>query len=206
MNNRLVTKHPVIVIVTGIPGVGKSTVLKKLLEKASQWSMRIKVVNFGDYMFHEALKKGLIKHRDEIRKLPIHIQLELQEIAAKKIREDAEKGEQDIFIVDTHSLIHTITGYWPGLPMHVIMNIKPYVIFAIEASPEEIFKRRIKDAHVRRRADEKSLEEIEEFMKLARTAALSSAVLSGATVRIVINREGMIEETVNEILNVLKNV
>ncbi|RLG74643.1 MAG: adenylate kinase [Thermoprotei archaeon] len=195
-----------IAIVVGIPGVGKTTVLKNLIEKAGKEGIKIKVVNFGDYMFKEASEKGLIKHRDELRKLPLHVQIRLQENAAKKIREDAERGKHDVFIVDTHSLVHTVTGFWPGLPLHVITNIRPHVVFVIEALPEEVFKRRRKDLGIRFREEEKSIEEIKEFMTMARNAALSSAVLTGSAVKIVLNREGKVKEAVDEILKCLKNI
>jgi len=199
-------KSPIIVIIVGVPGVGKTTVLKKLQEKASKEGLDVKVVNFGDYMFEEARKQGLISHRDEIRKLPIHIQLDLQEKAAKKIREDAEKEKHDIFVVDTHALIHTVTGFWPGLPKHVIENIKPYLIVNIEASPEEIYARRMRDAGIRFRMDERSIEEIREFMFLARISSMASAVLTGSTVKFIQNREGKVEEAVDEILNALRKI
>ena len=199
-------KSPIIVIIVGIPGVGKTTVLRNLEKKAAEEGLNLKVVNFGDYMFEEAKKQGLISHRDEIRKLPIHIQLELQERAAKKIREDAEKEEHDIFIVDTHALIHTATGFWPGLPKHVIENIRPYLIVNIEASPEEVYARRMRDAGVRFRMDEKSVEEIREFMFLARISSIASAVLTGSTVKFVQNREGKVEEAVREIMDALKKI
>ncbi len=199
-------KPPIIVIIVGIPGVGKTTVLKSLQEKAAKEGFDVKIVNFGDYMFEEAKSLGLITHRDEIRKLPIHVQLELQEKAAKKIREDAEKEKHDIFIVDTHALIHTATGFWPGLPKHVIENIKPYLIINLEALPEEIYARRMRDVGVRFRMDEKSIDEIREFMFLARISSIASAVLTGSTVKIVLNREGKVDETVKEILDALKKI
>lgn len=195
-----------IAIVVGIPGVGKTTVLKNLVEKASKEGIKIKVVNFGDYMFKEALEKGLIKHRDELRKLPLHVQIKLQENAAKKIREYTERKEYDVFIVDTHSLIHTVSGFWPGLPLHVITNIKPHIVFIIEALPEEVFKRRKKDLGIRFREEEKTIDEIKEFMTMARNAALSSAILTGSAVKIVLNREGKVKEAVDEILKCLKNI
>lgn len=199
-------KSPIIVIIVGIPGVGKTTVLRKLKEEASKEGLDIKIVNFGDYMFEEARKQGLISHRDEIRKLPIHIQLVLQEKAAKKIREDAEKEKHEVFIVDTHALIHTVTGFWPGLPKHVIENIRPYLIVNIEATPEEVYARRMRDMGVRFRMDEKSVDEIREFMFLARISSIASAVLTGSTVKFVQNREGKVEEAVKEIMDALRKI
>jgi len=52
------------VVVVAVPGAGKSTILKKLVEKISG----LKIVNFGDYMFEEARKALGISDRDEMRK------------------------------------------------------------------------------------------------------------------------------------------
>lgn len=72
---------PFVVIITGIPGVGKSTITKLALQRTRA---KFKLINFGDLMFEEALKLKLVKHRDEMRKLPLEVQRELQMNAAKK--------------------------------------------------------------------------------------------------------------------------
>ena len=53
-----------VVIVTGVPGVGKSTVM------AAAEEYGYKIVNFGTTMFEEAQKEG-VKDRDDMRKLSI---------------------------------------------------------------------------------------------------------------------------------------
>lgn len=57
---------PFVVVITGIPGVGKSTITKLALKKTRA---KFRLVNFGDLMFEEAVNMGLVKHRDEMRKL-----------------------------------------------------------------------------------------------------------------------------------------
>ncbi|HDJ66243.1 MAG TPA: adenylate kinase, partial [Nitrososphaeria archaeon] len=52
------------VVVVAVPGAGKTTILKKLLEKVPD----LRVVNFGDYMFEEAKKGFGISDRDEMRR------------------------------------------------------------------------------------------------------------------------------------------
>ena len=196
---------PKVCIVVGIPGVGKTTVLNLLKDLAAREGYRIKVVNFGDRVLEEARKVNLAEHRDQIRKLPLTVQFGLQSEAAKAIAREV-KGSKgvDAFVVDTHSLVHTVTGYWPGLPSHVITEIKPLAIFVVEAKPEEIYSRRMRDSTVRVRGDEREIGEIEEFMLMARYTALASAVLVGASVYILKNYEGMAEEVAREILRVLK--
>ncbi|MEM2508848.1 MAG: AAA family ATPase, partial [Candidatus Thermoplasmatota archaeon] len=90
------------VVVAGIPGAGKTTVLKEV--------KGIEIINYGDVMFSIAKKKNLVNDRDEIRKLPIDEQRKLQKEAAKFI------SKKKNVIIDTHCTIKTRDGYMPGLP------------------------------------------------------------------------------------------
>ena len=196
-----------VVIIVGVPGVGKTTVTKLMLEKARNEGINIKIVNFGDYMFKAAKNMKLISHRDELRKLPLRTQCKLQLEAAKRIVEDSEKLDKDSFlIIDTHSLIHTVSGYWSGLPLHVIEILKPDMIAVIEASPEDIVKRRMRDREIRMRWDERTLDEIKFFMELARNSALTAGMFVGAAVPIIINKEGRQEEAAIELLSKMKSL
>ena len=56
-----------IVIVTGVPGVGKSTVM------SSAKDFGYNIVNFGTTMFEEGKKEG-VSSRDDLRKLPVDVQ------------------------------------------------------------------------------------------------------------------------------------
>jgi len=189
-----------IVIVTGIPGVGKTTVLNKVLELCSSEGVNVKVVNYGDVMLEEALRRKLVSHRDEMRKLPLPQQLELQQLAAERISQlAAEKN----LIVDTHTLIRTRAGFLPGLPLWVLALLSPDVVVAIEADPREIQQRRLRDAAIRSR--EADVEEvIQEHQSLCRSAAIAAATITGATVLIVRNKEGKVEEAANPIASLFK--
>ena len=68
-----------VVIVTGVPGVGKSTVMAAAKEYG------YKIVNFGTTMFEEAQKEG-VKNRDDMRKLAVEEQQRLQKQAGEKSR------------------------------------------------------------------------------------------------------------------------
>jgi len=74
-----------VVVVTGVPGVGKTTVLSHLQELAKEKGVKVKVANFGTYKLETAIREGLVRSRDEIRRLPLRKQLELQALAAKRI-------------------------------------------------------------------------------------------------------------------------
>jgi len=196
------------IIVTGVPGVGKTTVLKLTSKMLAEKGVNHVILNYGDYMLETAKRRGLVRNRDELRHLPLRTQLELQEEAARSLVEAAgEKlgGKPGVLIVDTHAAIRTDTGYWPGLPEHIIKCFNPDSIVVIEAKPEEILSRQLRDP-TRYRKDLANIEEIEKLMAMARTAAMASAVLTASSVYIVYNREGQPEKAAEEIIKLIEKL
>ncbi|MEM4679287.1 MAG: AAA family ATPase, partial [Candidatus Jordarchaeales archaeon] len=97
-----------VVVVTGVPGVGKTTVIDNAIEAARKEGMKITLMNYGTVMLEIAKAKGLVENRDQMRKLPSNIQREVQKLAAEKIADAAKEG---IVVVDTHMLINTPEGF-----------------------------------------------------------------------------------------------
>ena len=180
-----------VIVVTGIPGVGKTTVMKKAAE-----GMDIKFVTFGTVMIEIAKKLGIAKDRDEMRKLSLEQQKELQIKTAEAV---AKMGD---VIVDTHCTIKTPQGYMPGLPEWVIRKLNPKTIVVVEADPEEIFNRRAKDTT--RNRDPDTVEQIAEHQQINRAIAMAYAALSGATVKIVFNHDDRLDEAVKQAEPVLR--
>ena len=176
-------------VVTGVPGVGKSTCMK-----AASEAKNLTIVNFGDAMFEAAKEMG-VTDRDEMRKMPLEKQREIQGLAAEKL------GAMDDIIVDTHATIQTPRGFLPGLPKWVIEKISPTTIFLVEADPQEIYNRRNKDPT--RVRDPDPPEQIALHQELNRMAAVAYATLCGATVRIVVNADGKVHEAVKQVLSSL---
>ena len=180
-----------VIVVTGIPGVGKTTVMMKAAE-----GMDIEFVTFGTVMIDIAREIGLVKDRDEMRKLTLEQQKDLQIKSAEKI---ASMGN---VILDTHCTVITPKGYLPGLPEWVVKRINPTAIVVVEADPQEIYNRRAGDPT--RKRDSDTVEQIEEHQMINRAAAMAYAVLSGATVKIVFNHDNAIEDAVKQSAPVLK--
>jgi len=180
-----------VIVVTGIPGVGKTTVMKKAAE-----GMDIEFVTFGTVMIDIAKEMGLVKDRDEMRKLTLEQQKDLQIKAAEKI---ASMGN---VILDTHCTVKTPKGYLPGLPEWVIKKLKPTAIVVVEADSEEIYNRRESDPTRSRDPDTK--EQIAEHQMVNRATAMAYAALSGATVKIVFNHDNAIDAAVKQAAPVLK--
>ncbi|WP_297491070.1 adenylate kinase [Thermococcus sp.] len=187
---------PFVVMITGIPGVGKSTITRLALQRTA---IKFRLVNFGDLMFEEALKAGLVKHRDGMRKLDPMVQKKLQLGAARRV---VEMAEREPVLLDTHATIRTPMGYLLGFPREVIETIKPNYIVIIEATPSEILGRRLRD--LKRDRDVETEEQIQRHQDLNRAAAVSYAMHSDALIKVIENHEDKgLEEAVNELIEVL---
>ena len=180
-----------VVVVTGIPGVGKTTVMKKAAQ-----GIDIRFVTFGTVMIDIAKEMGIVKDRDGMRKLSIDQQKKLQIKTAEKI------SQMKNVIVDTHCTIKTPKGYLPGLPEWVVTKLNPTSIVVVEADPDEIYNRRVKD--MTRNRDSDSKEQIAEHQQINRATAMAYAALTGATVKIVFNHDNDIDSAVKEAAPVLK--
>jgi len=190
-----------IVVITGIPGSGKTTICKEVERIAEEKKKKIKTINFGTIMVKLASEKGKELHRDDIRKHSIDFQQKLQIEAAKKIIEEAKNTEGTI-LVDTHMVIRTKKGYFAGLPNKVLQILNPEILILIEATPEEILTRRFKDAN--RKRDKILEEEVLEELSFSRFFAASCASLTGAPVKIIKNPDGKQLKAAKEIFKLLE--
>lgn len=181
----------------GIPGVGKSTLVAKIVEILNKQKKSVSVQSFGTVMFEEAKKKG-IKDRDELRKLSMEEQKSLQRIAAEKIA----KLNDDLVIIDTHAFITTKAGFYPGLPRHVLEIIKPENYVSVFARPEEIYNRRMKDKT--RDRDIVSIDIIKKELAIQDAMISSCSVLSGSPIKPILNAEGKIDETAQTVIDAIE--
>jgi len=188
------------IVVTGIPGTGKTTVCNVVEKLAKKAGVDVNVINYGTVMVEELQKYKRDLERDAMRKADLDFQRKLQrevaEAVSKKIRQ-----LNGVKIIDTHMSIKTLEGYLPGLPFHVLQLLKPELFVLIEAKPSEISSRRMKD--VTRKRDEAIEEAVKEELLFSRLMAGACAILTGAPVKIVINAEGKQEEAAKEILKAL---
>ncbi|HIP83982.1 MAG TPA: adenylate kinase [Methanothermococcus okinawensis] len=188
-----------VVIITGVPGVGSTTLTKKAIEKLEKEGIHYEVVNFGTVMFEVAKSENLVEDRDQLRKLDPDTQKRIQKMAARKI---AQMAMEKPIIVDTHSTVRTPKGYLAGLPKWVLEELKPNIIVLVETTGDEILMRRLGDNS--RRRDLETTGSIEEHQFMNRCAAMTYGVLTGATVKIIKNRDNLLDEAVEELVSVLK--
>lgn len=145
------------IVIAGVPGAGKTTILKYLRD----YNVDFIEVNFGDIMFDIAKKEYKINDRDKMRtELNEEKQKEIQTKASEKIA----KMDGNI-IVNTHAAIRMSEGrYLNGLPAHVAKALKPDYIILLEYPPKYILERRRGDAT--RTREMETEEEIERHQQL----------------------------------------
>jgi adenylate kinase len=194
-NNTCSTKR---VIIGGIPGVGKTSVISLAVKSLKEKGQNAKVVIFGTEMFEEAKRTAGVKNRDELRKLSLKDQRRLQDTTAKRIAELRD----NIVIVDTHIFVRTGGGnYYPGLPMRLLDIIKPTNFIMIIADATEIVNRRKNDTS--RARDAISTQQIQYEIDISKLMVATCSILTGAPFIIIANNDNKMDDAVYSVARVL---
>jgi adenylate kinase len=187
-----------VVILTGVPASGGTTVTKKAIEHLEAQGQPFKMVTYSDVMLDEALQHRWVKIRDDIRKLEPTRQRELQRTAARTISKMATTP----LVVDTHATVRTPEGYLPGLPSWVLDELQPELILVVETVPNEIIRRR--NADKSRKRDAQDERGVQEHQEVNRAICMAYAAHTGATVKILQNPDGKLDEAVAELVVTLQ--
>lgn len=179
------------IIVTGAPGVGKTSIMEGLAE--SGW----KIVNFGSIMLEIAKEKYGIADRDDMRrKIKVSEYKKIQAEAAGRIA-----GMGGDILVDTHMSIFKNGWYYPGLPVDQLALIKPDGLLVVEAGLDELRKRREKDKGVRKRE-----EFPDELQEMNRYYASAYSAVTGAPVFYIHNKQGRLNEAIEAVKKACKEL
>lgn len=186
------------VIIVGIPGVGKTTVISRAAELLRQKGHDTSVVIFGSLMLEEQKSTEMkLMNRDEMRKLSVEEQRGLQGKVANRIA--TMKG--DFVIIDTHLLINTDEGYYPGIPLHVLETIKPTNMIMIAAHPHDVLNRRKQDES--RQRDIPTEVDVQNELDVTRVMIACCSVISGSPFLTIMNNNNEIDKAALTIANVL---
>ncbi len=183
------------IVITGIPGVGKTTLLSKMIQRLKANNPDCIVVSFGTLMLEVGQENG-VRDRDHLRKLPISEQRRLQNIAAQRIA-----TYEGMILVDTHAFISSPEGYYPGLPGQVLSIIRPTNFISVSARPEEIYNRRMRDTS--RNRDRVTIAAVKGDLDVQSGMISACSVITGSPVMHVLNSEGKVDEVADEIINMM---
>ncbi|HMK16169.1 MAG TPA: adenylate kinase [Methanomicrobiales archaeon] len=185
------------VVITGVPGVGKTTVVNGALGKLAGEGIMYQSINFGTVMFEVACAQKVVSDRDGMRKLPGAVQREIQRNAAQAIA----RTEGNI-IIDTHCTVKTPKGFLAGLPEWVLRELMPDMVILVETDEDQILARRLNDPT--RTRDPDSAREIALHQEYNRAMAAAYSMVSGCTVKIVKNQDFLLERAVADMAEALR--
>lgn len=184
----------IIILVLGSPGAGKTT----LINSVNAEIQNFEVVNIGTLMAEEVKSQNI--PRDRLRYLPTGKIRELRKAAFFRIAKMS-----GTVIVDTHATVEKGNKFIFGLPINDLQymgNIRG--IIYVDASPEELIKRRLTDTVRKRENDD------EEILNLQRHLNLSVVTLYGSTydipVYILHNKEGKLEDAKADFKSFIKDI
>jgi adenylate kinase len=178
------------VIVVGIPGAGKSTIVDRVAKLCKEY----KLVNVGDMMLEVGKKKGYLTENDNHDTMRGRSDDERKELIREVFNEIAKmKGD---VIVDTHASISKHGRFMPGLPGDVISGIKGSLkgVICIDAPTENIIIRREKDTTRQREVDSIEMIDMQRMINISEVSAISQAY--NVPLYVLFNQENMQEESV----------
>ncbi|VVB73191.1 Adenylate kinase [uncultured archaeon] len=181
-------------VVMGLPGVGKSSVLKGALEGRD-----IKVINYGDVAIEVAKKRKMTTDRDALISLPVKAHLELQDAVVAQLK-DAPKT-----ILDTHAVLkRRPSGYIPGLTPSLFKKVTIDALVFIDAPSDEIARRRKADPARARPA--MTVEELDEIRRFSLSAISVYSASTGAPIYVITNREGRSKEAIRGLRDIFDSL
>jgi adenylate kinase len=181
-------------VVMGLPGVGKSSILKGALEGRD-----IKVINYGDVAIDVAKRRKLSTDRDALISLPVKEHLDLQDAVVAQLKDTPKT------ILDTHAVLkRRPSGYIPGLTPSLFKKVTIDALVFIDAPSDEIAKRRQADPARTRPA--MSAEELDEIRRFSLSAISVYSASTGAPIYVITNREGRSKEAIQGLKDILDSL
>jgi len=181
-------------IVMGLPGVGKSSILRGALE-----GRNIKVINYGDVAIDVAKSKKLTTDRDALISLPVKEHLKLQDSVVAKLKDTPNT------ILDTHAVLkRRPSGYIPGLTPSLFKKITIDALVFLDAPSEEIVRRRKADPTRTRPA--MTTEELDEIRRFSLSAISVYSASTGAPIYVITNREGKSAEAIKALKDIFDSL
>ncbi len=185
------------VIITGVPGVGKTTVVNEALKKLKEQGIEYQPINFGTFMFEVAKAENIVQDRDQMRTLDRAVQKRLQQSAGQAIARISGN-----VLIDTHASVKTLKGYLAGLPEWVLREIMPDIIVLVETDDDQILMRRLTDET--RARDKEGSRSIAEHQQFNRSIAAAYAMMTGCTIKMITNADFLLERSSADLAEVLR--
>lgn len=187
-----------VIVVFGVPGVGKTSIVKGILE-----TMEVERIGWNDLVKKIVFDRDMIQNIDQLRYLNVDTQKELQKEVVDTMGKMIDNAPDKHFLIETHALMKTPQGFFPGLPRYFREHVKADIMILVEAEPELVLERRKRDIS-RTREDDKTVAELKLHMELTRSITTAYSAMTGANVLIVNNEEDKLDETISGVRRILE--
>ena len=182
------------ILMTGTPGAGKSTILALYNKKSKE----VSITNLGTMMLKAAEEEHKnVKDRDRLRYMSDEDIIEVREKALSKIMSGSKNT-----IIDTHSSVKQGRRYVPGFSMKELGKMDIDAIIYIDASSDDIIKRRMSDSS-RKREIEGPLE-IDEQRSINLAILSSCAIYLSIPIYIIYNSDGKQASATSELDKIVR--
>ncbi|MDE1856537.1 MAG: AAA family ATPase [Candidatus Micrarchaeota archaeon] len=188
-----------IVVITGSPGAGKSTLMSKLKDHMPHNDLRY--TNIGTLMTEAAKDEGVVEDRDKLRYLSAREMHALRHKAYLKL--SLMGGD---VVVDTHGWIEQHNRYVSGLPLEFVKMLGESLcgLVYIDADTEEIVRRRERDTTRVREGDDNRTIETQRHLNLSVMAYYASYL--NVPIFIIHNKEGKMDEAAKELAGAVESL
>ncbi len=188
-----------LVIIVGLTGVGKTTLIENATEVIDQ---PVEYLSYGTLLLEEGKRQDLVHNRDEITDLGPEEYDALQDYTAQHIESlVTDGGSETVYVIDTHAALKTPYGFRPGFSQSDVVTVNPDQFIFVRASGGEIAARRATDSS--RDRDIISVDELDDQQDVASTMATTFAAVSRTPIAFVDNPEGGVESASNEVADLL---
>lgn len=187
------------VLVFGLPGVGKNTVVKQAVETLGD---SFRIVNYGNVL-QDLVGQARDKYRREAN---LEEFLKSQSLAAEMIAKMDDNGKN--LIITSHAVMWRESGFIPGFPEQVLKMISPNLLVLIISPPHEIIIRKLLDADKGERLDRDTLayEITREQQNACKYICFAYSMMTGAPVKIIENTQGRLDDATAQLIQAINDV
>jgi adenylate kinase len=174
------------ILVTGIPGVGKSS----LSVECANNSAHMKAFEVGQLMFELGAREGLLRSKEELGTLDIEVRRDLQNRVVRQIVDQDSQG-----LLVAHLVVSTPDGYVPGFPDQAMESLQIDAVAHIVASTSDIERRRPSVSY-----------SLPRYLSLAKAASERLSETKGCPLWEIENNDGLLHEAADELARLLRTL
>ena len=186
------------ILITGIPGVGKTTLSNHTLMVDSGF----KYFHIGAEMHNLGVTRGIIKDSFDLNGLPAEKRKQLQNAVVESM-DDGQKGKG--LIVDGHLIVDSNFGFIPGIEFETFNKCGFTAIIVVRSKIEDVLRQRDKDENKYRKGSP-TIEHLTLYQDLIINSALLYSLQFYIGLHFIENVYDNVDKPAKEILSIMMHI